>query len=176
MSLPESLPTTGRQLIEYGQEWEDNVLSWLQQQPGWVASLHGQRVDDGLRAVVAGTDSAVRYTPDIIARTPNNRVVYIECKRTYAESTGNHLIETASLDAQVEWWTEYREPLLYAFPHNRGTSVCFMPVTSASAAFKPMRPSRTGRGSGTPYGRVAHTACTVNDPLGAILKAAMWAR
>lgn len=158
MSISEELPSP-KGLLEYGKEWEDVVLR-IVRMDGWKAELHGQRANPDLQEILRGTQSLARYSPDIIARSPQGQIVFIECKRSYPGRTGNHAIQMANLDAQVQWVTKYpTDGMVFAFPSEDEFWPCWMSVTTAARTARSA--SFRGRGSGTPFYVVPHDRCQV---------------
>lgn len=160
MSISNDLPPA-KQLLTYGQEWEDTVIE-LVRSAGWQAEFYGQRTSAPLQEILRGTKSLSRYCPDIIARTPDNQILFIECKRSYPNRTGNHAIQVDNLHAQIQWVNSYpTDGMVFAFPNEGQTWPCWMNVTTAAANAK--RANYRGRGSGTPFYIISHYKCHVGD-------------
>lgn len=160
MSISNDLPAP-QELLNYGQEWEDTVID-LVRRSGWKAEFFGQRTSPQLRDILRGTKSLVRYSPDIIARSPDNQVVFIECKRSYPGRTGNHAIQMDNLQAQIQWVNKYpTDGMVFAFPSEGQIWPCWMNVTTAASDAK--RADYRGRGSGTPFYIVSHSKCRIGD-------------
>lgn len=156
MSISNEIPPV-KDLMEYGKQWEDQVLR-IVRFSGWKAELFGQRTSEALQDILRGTESLLRYSPDIIARSPTNQILFIECKRSYPGTTGNHAIQIQNLDAQIQWVRNYpTDGMVFAFPAEGEHWPCWMSVTTAAENAKP-RPYR-GRGSGTPFYVVPHSKC-----------------
>lgn len=144
--------------MSVGVEHERRVVRELRAR-GWSADEFGQGTfSTGVRSVLSGTDTPVRWLPDVIAAkrfAARSLVVFIDAKAsTRHRETGMYAVECAALDAAERWlrFTGERSPFYYVFSDGRVATPELVRSTSVACA-------KRGNGSGTPYVLMPITAC-----------------
>ncbi|MEV2248764.1 hypothetical protein [Streptomyces sp. NPDC049970] len=116
-------------------------LTWR----GWNVNAWGQGVlTDPVRSALRGTDSALRWTPDLII-AKGQQIALIDCKsRMTSRATSRHVVEGAAVTAHLQLVAWTLLPVYYVFdnldvltPHDVLTAGQHGPYSSA--------------GSGSPY-------------------------
>lgn len=82
---------------------------------GWTVSAWGQGVlTDPVRAALQGTDSALRWTPDMIAAR-GEVVLLVDAKCATSPDSGRHAVSRDAVRAQLQFaaWTD--TPVYYVF-------------------------------------------------------------
>ena len=164
MSIPALFPDEPENLLFYGQQWEDRVLNVVNTWPNYRATYHGMRPNLELRSLLKGSHSTERHAPDIVARTENGPVVWIECVRSDPTRTGNHAIQESKVQAQTLYAMAHPKDLfVIAFTSYIHDVVAWASISKVQR-LGPARPYK-GRGSGTPFLVVpANETCVGNYP------------
>ncbi|MFC4606222.1 hypothetical protein ACFO9E_00010 [Streptomyces maoxianensis] len=127
-----------------GDAHERRVAQELRQR-GWHVNTWGQGVLAApVRSALHGTDSSLRWTPDLIA-AKGRQVILIGCKsRMTSSTTHRHVVERAAVIAHLQLvaWTQL--PLYYVFDN-------LDVLTPHDVLGTGHNGPRTHAGSGTPY-------------------------
>lgn len=171
MSIPAQLPFEPQNLLTYGQEWEDHVLQTIDRWPNYRATFNGMRSNEQVRNILHKSASTERHAPDIVARSANGPVIWVECVRSYPNETGNHAIQTSKISAQTLWASAHPNDIfVIAFTSHIGGVIAWASI----ATVKRTGVSRPymGRGSGTPFVVVPATNTCIGNYPQALLDAA----
>lgn len=150
MSIPAPAPLDPKLLMEYGHEWEDHVISVISRWKHYTATWHGMRHNIELRTVLRGTASTERHAPDIAVRTPDGKVIWVECVRSDPSATGNHAIQLDKVIAQKLWADSHPSDLLVVAFTSYIAGVIGWASIAKIDRLGQQRPFK-GRGSGTPF-------------------------
>lgn len=126
----------------------------------WLAEPFGQgQLSDGMRDLIKGVRSHVRYLPDIIAaetgQRAHGRLVFIDAKagETFLR-TGNHDIESAALDA-AKCWAHFAGACCEVYFVFGDGGV----ISPDGAATQARQGHYRGNGSGTPFVLIPASSC-----------------
>jgi hypothetical protein len=104
-----------QQRKDVGDAHEQRVAEELNHR-GWTVDAWGQGVlSEGVRCALRGTDSALRWAPDLIA-AKGRELFMIDCKsRMTSRTTSRHAVEKAAVMAHLHLvaWTQL--PVCYVF-------------------------------------------------------------
>ncbi|MBO0651311.1 hypothetical protein J1792_00390 [Streptomyces triculaminicus] len=83
---------------------------------GWDVAAWGQAIlTDVVSRALRGTDSSLRWTPDLIA-AQEKRVVLVDCKgRMKSRDTGRHSVQRDAVMAHLQLTAWTRLPVIYVF-------------------------------------------------------------
>jgi hypothetical protein len=134
--------------LQHALSWESKVVAKLER-CGWLATPFGQgQLPEPQRALLRRLPTALRWMPDILATRAGPAgpfCVLIDAKGgDRHKSTGNHGIETASLNALLEWKRLAKVPCVIVTPDWLVHDVEYIAANS-------WKGPRYGNGSGTPY-------------------------
>lgn len=100
--------------LAVGIEHEQRVAEELTLR-GWAVSPWGQGVlDEGTRAALQATESALRWTPDLVAAR-GEVVVLVDAKCSLSPHTGRHSVARDAVRAHLQSATLYDVPVYYVF-------------------------------------------------------------
>lgn len=132
---------------------------------GWAAEPFGQgQLTVDMRNYLRDVKTSVRWMPDLVAAkrfAARTLVIFVDAKAGERyQSTGNHDIEIAALDAAEKWIQLAGDECPYYFVFDDGS------VLTPSVAREMSTPGTFhGNGSGTPFVLVPVSACTPFDAI-----------
>lgn len=133
---------------EIGDALETHVRNELRSR-GWAADRWGQGIlDEQVRGILRQSDSAARWTPDLIAGR-DDRICFVDCKAAMtSRASRRHAVERAAVRAHLQLvaWTNL--PLYYVFD-NLGVATPYDALITGTDG------PRQSAGSGTPYFLIA---------------------
>lgn len=126
-------------------------------QSGMESAPYGQGVlAPETRSIVARYRTSLRWNPDLLVDARNS-LWAVDAKWTTRTDTGNHDVELAATEAQLDFQATHGTVGVYAFNHADGR-IGLETLDNWATRTNAWHPTWSGNGSGTPY-KVAPCEC-----------------